>query len=51
MDYFNARTFNPELLYIFDPWNEPGAASKMHHHDFLEISLVLEGDTIINLRK
>ncbi|MGX7163211.1 AraC family transcriptional regulator [Enterococcus massiliensis] len=51
MDYFNARTFNPELLYIFDPWNEPGAASKMHHHDFLEISLVLEGEAHYQFEK
>ena len=22
MNYTNSRTFNPEILYAFDPWNE-----------------------------
>lgn len=51
MEYINARTFNPELLYLFDPWNEPGSASKMHHHDFLEISILLEGEAYYHFEK
>lgn len=45
MSVINSQTFNPEILYIFDPWNQPGTKGKKHHHDFLEISIVLEGET------
>lgn len=44
MNLLNARTFNPEIIYIFDSWKQPGEHGKMHHHDFLEISIVLEGE-------
>lgn len=44
MNLIDARTFNPEILYVFDPWNESTHYSDMHHHDFLEISIILEGE-------
>ncbi|MBS7576060.1 MULTISPECIES: AraC family transcriptional regulator [unclassified Enterococcus] len=44
MQYFNSKTFNPEILYAYDPWNEPGDACQPHQHEFLEISIVLEGE-------
>ncbi len=43
MSYANAQIFNPEIIYAFDPWNEQGNKSDIHTHDFLEISIVLEG--------
>ncbi|GEK36303.1 AraC family transcriptional regulator [Enterococcus thailandicus] len=43
MSYANAQIFNPEIIYAFDPWNEEGNKSDIHTHDFLEISIVLEG--------
>lgn len=43
MSYTNAQIFNPEIIYAFDPWNEQGNKSDSHTHDFLEISIVLEG--------
>lgn len=43
MSYTNAQIFNPEIIYAFDPWNEQGNKSDIHTHDFLEISIVLEG--------
>lgn len=43
MSYANAQIFNPEIIYAFDPWNDQGNRSDIHTHDFLEISIVLEG--------
>lgn len=43
MSYANAQIFNPEIIYAFDPWNEQGNKSDIHTHNFLEISIVLEG--------
>lgn len=44
MSFTNSQTFNPEILYVFDPWAKPGSRSQLHHHDFLEISIILEGE-------
>lgn len=43
MSYTDAKTFNPEILYAFDPWNKKESEHEMHTHDFLEISILLEG--------
>lgn len=43
MNSTNSRIFNPEILYAFDPWNEIATDYNPHHHDFLEISILLEG--------
>lgn len=43
MSYADARTFNPEILYLFDPWNKKASDYHIHSHDYLEISMVLEG--------
>ncbi|MDH6365854.1 AraC-like DNA-binding protein [Enterococcus sp. PF1-24] len=45
MTYTNVQTFNPDILYAFDPWNEAGHSSKYHAHEFMEISIILEGET------
>ncbi|MDT3393107.1 MAG: AraC family transcriptional regulator [Bacillota bacterium] len=45
MSYTDAKTLNPEILYAFDPWNSDPVAHPEHSHDFLEISIVLEGQT------
>ena len=42
MNLVNPRTFNPEIIYLFDPWTQSESHGEMHHHDFLEISIVLE---------
>lgn len=44
MAYTHVQTFNPEILYAFDPFNESGNYSKTHSHNFLEISILLEGE-------
>lgn len=46
MQYINPQTFNPEILYLFDPWNKSNHYNDFHSHDFLEISIVLEGEVI-----
>lgn len=34
----------PEILYVFDVWNQSGNHSERHTHDFFEISFLLEGE-------
>lgn len=36
--------FQPEILYVFDVWNQPGNHYHRHTHDFFEISFLLEGE-------
>lgn len=36
--------FNPEILYAFNVWNQPNNENKLHHHDFFEISIMLQGE-------
>lgn len=43
MGLINASTFNPEIVYAFDCWNEAGTQSQPHSHDYTEISIILEG--------
>lgn len=38
--------FNPELLYAFDLWNQPDNENPIHHHDFFEISIILQGESL-----
>lgn len=45
MSYADARTFNPDVLYMFDTWNKVQSAHEIHSHDFLEISILLEGQS------
>lgn len=40
----DSRTFNPEVLYIFDARNEEDNKGTFHHHSFPEISVVLSGE-------
>ncbi|WP_368251738.1 AraC family transcriptional regulator [Enterococcus sp. 2201sp1_2201st1_B8_2201SCRN_220225] len=46
MQYVNPQTFNPEILYLFDPWNKSDNYNKLHSHEFLEISIILEGEVM-----
>ncbi len=39
----NTKTFNPEILYVFDYENIGPTTNKHHCHDFLELSIVLDG--------
>lgn len=43
LSYTDAKTFNPDILYAFDPWNKNESQHERHAHDFLEISILLEG--------
>ncbi|WP_261805993.1 helix-turn-helix transcriptional regulator [Lapidilactobacillus luobeiensis] len=45
MSYADAKTFNPEILYAYDPWNKVASNYNLHSHDFLEISIMLEGQS------
>ncbi|WP_086347782.1 helix-turn-helix transcriptional regulator [Candidatus Enterococcus clewellii] len=45
MAYTNVQLFNPDILYAFDPWNDATHYSKKHAHEFMEISIILEGET------
>lgn len=45
MNLVNPRTFNPEIIYLFDPWTQSESHGEKHHHDFLEISILLEGES------
>lgn len=45
MHLINAQTFNPEILYLFDACCDEDWVGEYHAHDFLEISLVLEGES------
>lgn len=51
MQYVNPQTFNPEILYLFDPWNKGQHANELHSHDFLEISIILEGEVMYQFGK
>lgn len=44
MNYFNSRTFNPDILYAFDSWNWEGNHNDLHQHEYFELSLILEGE-------
>lgn len=39
----NSKTFNPEILYIFDCQNVGPTESQRHQHDFLELSIIIDG--------
>ena len=45
MHLINPQTFNPEILYLFDACCDEDSVGNYHAHDFLEISLVLEGES------
>lgn len=51
MNLINSQTFNPEILYAFDPWNDENNQCKLHDHDFLEISICLEGEAVYEFRQ
>lgn len=39
----DSKTFNPDILYVFDCWDKAESIGKMHAHGFAEISVILEG--------
>lgn len=43
MGLINEQIFNPEIIYAFDCWNDPGSFCDPHSHEFAEISIMLEG--------
>lgn len=49
MTIINAQTFNPEIVYAFDCWNETGVKCEDHTHDFTEISIILEGESLYTI--
>ncbi|MDR0885391.1 MAG: AraC family transcriptional regulator [Clostridiales Family XIII bacterium] len=49
MEFTNPQTFNPDILFVYDPWNKDDNVCEPHFHDFLEISVILEGDAMYNV--
>ncbi|SEK96479.1 AraC-like ligand binding domain-containing protein [Carnobacterium iners] len=45
----NAKIFNPEVLYIFDVLTIGPSSGKSHSHDFLEISIIIDGETLYTI--
>lgn len=43
MFQLHSNLFNPEIVYVVDFWNEKKNLRGNHCHDFIEISIVLEG--------
>lgn len=43
MYHIHSNIFNPEIIYVVDFWNKKKNLRGYHHHDFIEISIVLEG--------
>ncbi|MGP6139074.1 MULTISPECIES: helix-turn-helix domain-containing protein [unclassified Jeotgalibaca] len=41
----DSKTFNPEILYVFDSEMIGPRSGKNHYHDFFEISIILEGQS------
>lgn len=41
----DTKTFNPEVLYVFDSPTLGPASGKNHVHDFFELSILLNGET------
>lgn len=44
-----SKTFNPEVLYIFDGFWKPGQAAKQHFHGFIELSVIVEGTSVYHI--
>lgn len=40
----DTKTFNPDILYAFDSYDEGTALGKEHAHDFVELSIILDGE-------
>ncbi|ADL53573.1 AraC family transcriptional regulator [Clostridium cellulovorans] len=45
----NASNFNPEILFLIDHTMKGKVFKKYHHHDFIEISIVLSGEVFYNI--
>ena len=41
----HSKTFNPEVLYVFDNLNSGPSSGEKHAHDFLELSILLTGES------
>ncbi|WP_373706303.1 AraC family ligand binding domain-containing protein, partial [Jeotgalibaca porci] len=41
----DSKTFNPEILYVFDSEMVGPTAGKNHYHDFFELSILIEGQS------
>lgn len=41
----DSKTFNPEILYVFDSEMIGPNAGKNHYHDYFEISIIIEGQS------
>lgn len=45
----DSKTFNPEVLYVFDTVNRGPSSGKKHAHDFFELSILLKGESIYEI--
>lgn len=45
------KTFNPEILYVFDTFSKGPANGVEHSHDFFELSIILSGESYYTIDK
>ena len=44
-----AKTFNPDVLYVFDADSTGPHSGKNHYHDFFEMTVLLEGESFYKI--
>lgn len=45
MLHIHSKTFNPDVLYVFDAENVGPHYGREHSHDFFELSIIMKGDS------
>lgn len=45
----NSKTFNPEILYVFDTLNTGPSSGSKHSHDFFELTILLKGESFYTI--
>ena len=45
----HSKTFNPEILYVFDSTTSESFSGKKHGHDFFELTILLEGESYFEI--
>jgi YesN/AraC family two-component response regulator len=47
----NVQSFNPQILYVFDAINRGATETQYHNHDFIELSIIIDGFVEYNIEK
>ena len=45
----HSKTFNPEILYVFDTLNKGPSSGNRHSHDFFELTILLKGESFYTI--